>query len=52
MNILNCRPTHTLKSQSIITLLDKLKGADDYASAAELNLHEPTRGMGDGNTDR
>ena len=35
----------TLKSPSIITL-------HDYASAAAVNLHEPTRGIGDGRTDR
>ena len=34
-----------LKSPSIITLLEKLKDA-------ELNLHEPTGGIGDGHTNR
>ena len=52
MNILNCRLIRALKSPSIITLLEKTKCADDYASAAELNLHEPTGGSGDGRTDR
>ena len=53
MNILNCRLIRAIKSPRFISLLEKTKRcADDYASAAERNLHEPTSGFGDGRTDR
>ena len=53
MNIVNCRPAYTyikITKHHNFTLKTK-KGADDYASAAELNLHKPTGGIGDGRTD-
>ena len=53
MNIVNCRPVYTyIKITKHHNFTSKTKkGADDYASAAELNLHEPTGGIGDGRTD-
>ena len=40
---------YTFRPQLIMKIY---KGADDYASAAELNLHEPIGGIGDGRSDR
>ena len=53
MNIVNCRPAYTyikITKPHNFTLKTK-KGADDYASGAEPNLHKPTGGIGDGHTD-
>ena len=53
MNIVNCRPAYTyIKITKHHNFTPKTKkGASDYASAAELNLHKPTGGIGDGRTD-
>ena len=51
MNIVNCRPAYTYIKITKHHNFTLKKSADDYASAAELNLHEPTGAIGDGRTD-